>query len=84
MRMLLLAMVTAIGVGALVGPANAQSTRPPVTPPAVSQPAQEPGGLACSAGHVWLPAYWDRVNQYHKGQCITDQEYQHLMTHFHS
>lgn len=82
MRMLLLAMVTAIGVGALVGPANAQA--PPVTPPAVNQPAQQPGGLACSAGHVWLPAYWDRLNVYHRGQCITDQEYQHLMTHFHS
>lgn len=84
MRMLVLAMITAIGAAALVGPANAQSTRPPVTPPAVAQPAQQPGGLACPSGRVWLPAYWDRLSVYHKGQCVTTQEYQHLYTHKHS
>jgi hypothetical protein len=84
MRMFILAMITAIGTAALVGPANAQSSPPPVNPPAVNAPAQQPGGVACASGHVWLPAYWDRLNVYHRGQCISDQEYQHLMTHFHS
>jgi hypothetical protein len=78
MRMLVLAMITALGTAALVGPANAQSTRPPVTPPAVDQPAQQPGGLACSQGRVWLPAYWDRLNVYHRGQCISLREYNRL------
>ena len=84
MRMLALAATAAIGIGALVGSANAQSARPPVIPQAVAEPAQQPGGLACSSGYVWLPAYWDRLNVYHRGQCITTQEYQHLYTHVHS
>jgi hypothetical protein len=84
MRTLALALITAIGAAAVVGPANAQSGPPPVIPQAVAQPEQQPGGLACSAGHVWLPAYWDRLSVYHRGQCVTDQEYQHLYTHFHS
>ncbi len=45
MRMLVLAVITAIGAAALVGPANAQSTRPPVTPPRqLRNPHSSPGG----------------------------------------
>lgn len=84
MRMFILAMITAIGTAALVGPANAQTSPPPVNPPPVNQPAQEPGGLPCPSGHVWLPAYWDRLNVYHQGRCVTNQEYQHLYQHIHS
>lgn len=72
MRMLVLAMAAAIGAGALVGPATAQPA---------PQPVQQP---QCSPGYVWLPAYWDRLNVYHRGQCITNQEYQHLYSHIHS
>ena len=60
-----------------------QSGPPPVIPPAVA-PAQQPGGVACAQGYVWLPEYWDRLNVFHKGQCVTNQEYQHLYTHMHS
>jgi hypothetical protein len=85
MRIPALAMITALSTAALLGPANAQSSsRPPVYPPPVNEPAQEPGGLTCPTGHVWLPAYWDRLNEYHQGRCVTNQEYQHLYTHIHS
>jgi hypothetical protein len=75
MRMLVLAIVTAIGAAALTGPAIAQSVNPTIW--------QHPP-VNCSEGYVWLPAYWDRVNIYHRGQCVTNQEYQHLYTHKHS
>ena len=75
MRTFVLAMIVAIGAAALTGPAVAQSVHPTIW--------QQPP-VQCAAGHVWLPDYWDRLNVYNRGQCVTAQEYQHLYTHKHS